>query len=166
MTFTNADLRANRIKVLAHGPITGAGTTMSTAGPRDRISIRSLRGAITFCNVDLLGRNEGNIEVMAFGNIDLTGGELATGRYIDVIAGLGGTGSAILASATLRNNFGKDGHITVDAAHGSGQIDIVNATLIDDDKPATVNDVSTLNSREQTPHQGFVNTVGVPALDT
>jgi len=166
MTLSNSDLRANRVKASIQGTITGSLTTVSTTGPRDRISIRSVQGDVIFCKVDLLGRNEGNVEVLAFGNIDLTGGEYATGRYIDVRAGLGGAGSAVLRAATLRNNFGKDGHITVAAAQGSGQVDIEDATLIDDDKPTTVNDVSTINGRELAPHQGFNNTVGVPGLDT
>jgi hypothetical protein len=166
LSLSSSDLRANRIRILTDGPISGDLSTATTSGPRDRISIRSLKGAVNFCKVNLLGRNEGNIEVIAFGDVNLTGSELATGRYIDVRAGLGGTGNAILTSATLRNNFGKDGEITVTAAGGAGQIDIAGATLIDDDKPVTINDVSTLNGRQQTPHQGFNNTAGVPGLDT
>jgi hypothetical protein len=166
MTFCDSTLLAARVRILIQGEITGDFSTIRSFSPRDRILIRSFASNVIFCQVQVLGDVEGRIQVLAFGDVDLTQSELATGRYITVQAGLGGAGQVILTKATLRNDFGKPGDIVVEAAGGAGPVDITDAILIDDDKPVTVNDVSEINGREQVPHQGNNNTVGTPDLDT
>jgi hypothetical protein len=86
-----------------------------------------------------------------------------------VNSGLGavcvGPTDTLLVDATLDNGFGKLGEIRVTARGGQSPITIDGATLVDDDvrKPG---DVSTLNGREQVPHTGFNDVVGVPATDS
>jgi hypothetical protein len=166
LTFSDSTFEAGRIRMLIQGEILGDLSTIRTASPRDRILIRSFQSNVIFCDVDVLGDVEGNINVLAFGDIDLTQSTLSIGRDINILAGLGGTGQVIMRNTTVRNDFGKPGDIVVEAAGGAGQVDIADATLIDDDKPATVNDVSEINAREEAPHTGFNNTVGTPDLDT
>jgi hypothetical protein len=166
LEFSDSTFEAGRIRMLIQGEILGDLSTIRTASPRDRILIRSFQSNVIFCDVDVLGDVEGRIDVLAFGDIDLTASTLSIGRDINILAGLGGTGQVVMKNTTVRNDFGKPGDIIVEAAGGAGQVDIVGATIIDDDKPATVNDVSEINSREEAPHEGFNNTVGTPNLDT
>jgi len=163
INLASSTLLAARVRVFAQGDITGDATIVQTASPRDRITVRSFGGSVVFCNVDLLGDVEGHMLVQAAIDVDLTGSELSIGRNITVIAG---TGNVLLTGATLRNDFGKRGEIVVEANGGAGQVEIGNATLIDDDKSASDNDVSEINGREETPHEGNNNTVGTPNLDT
>jgi hypothetical protein len=159
-------LEAGRIRITGDGDIIGDFSTLRSESPRDRIWVTSVEGNVLFCGVQMLGDVEGSIRVRACGDIDLTQGVLAIGRNIDIEAGLCGTGQVILNAASLRNDFGKKGDIEITAAGGAGQVDITGATLIDDDKSVSTTDVSEINGREETPHEGFNNTVGTPNLDS
>lgn len=163
INLVGSTLLAGRVRVFAQGDITGDATIVQTASPRDRITVRSFDGSVIFCGVQLLGDVEGHMLVQGAIDVDLTGSELSIGRNITVIAE---TGDVLLTGATLRNDFGKKGEIVVEANGGAGQVEIGNATLVDDDRSASQNDVSEINGREETPHEGNNNTVGTPNLDT
>ncbi len=81
-------------------------------------------------------------------NIELTAGEM-----ID------------LTNAVVSNLHGKPGEIEIEAGRGSGLVTIGGATLLDDQKGGQAPDVSEINGREQLPHTGHNNVVGVPAMD-
>lgn len=62
--------------------------------------------------------------------------------------------------ASIRNDFGKRGDITIVADEGTKTINICGTTLVDDGP-----DVATLNNRSTEPHTGFNNVVGTPDVD-
>lgn len=166
MNLCQSTIEAQRVRITIDGDMTVDGALIRARSPRDRIEIESKNGNIQFCGGRVLGDVEGRIMIDACGDIDLTQAEVATGRNISIDAGLCGAGQVILTEASVRNDFGKRGEIEITAAGGAGQVDITNATLIDDDRSASQSDVSEINDREQTPHEGFNYTVGTPSLDS
>jgi hypothetical protein len=70
------------------------------------------------------------------------------GRHLDPLVG-----------ATVRNDFGKRGRITILADEGNGQVKI-GATVVDDGP-----EVSSINGRAELPHEGFANVIGPADLD-
>ncbi len=151
--LVRSNLKGNRVKLLVQGSITGSQTSIISTSPRDRIIILSAGGDVDLgaCGNGVQGGNEGRVRIEAFGNLDLRGTQVATGEDIRIRGGTGGSGSVTLAGATLRNDFGKPGDITVDAADGTGPIDIQGATIIDDNRPARTNGIATLNGRNVLP---------------
>lgn len=169
-TILRSNFLGHVIKLKVKGTITGIDNTLVTRGPRDQIDVKSLAGDALLCCDTFDGHNEGNVAINAFCQVNLTQSEVTTGEYITVNSGLGGAlcqtpTNTLLVDATLDNDFGKLGEIAVTARGGQSQIDISGATLVDDDvrKPG---DVSKLNGREEIPHTGFNNVVGVPATDS
>ena len=186
ISLSGSSLRGHRVKITADGTVSGSGFSVQNGAGRPHFDVRSLHGDVVFGSAasggtsiggpkcgpgnsggggGVNGTNEGRARLFVCHNVDLTGFSIKTGRYIIIQAGLCGTGNVNLTDATLNNDFGKPGEIIVTAAGGAGQITIIGATLIDDDAPANVPDVASLNGREAVPHTGFNNVVGVPNLD-
>jgi len=166
MNLCQSTIEAQRIRVVVDGDIIADGAVVRTRSPRDRIHLESRNGDIIFCGGQIIGDVEGRMTIEACGEIDLSGVELAIGRNIIIDSGLCGAGDILLVGASVRNDFGKRGEIEITAAGGAGQVDITDATLIDDDRSANKNDVSEINGREQLPHEGHNNTVGTPSTDS
>jgi hypothetical protein len=184
--LSGSSLRGHRIKITADGTVSGTGFNVQNGSGRPHFDVRSLHGDVVFgsgatsggpsnggpkCTGPggggggVNGTNEGRARLFVCHDVDLTGFTIKTGRFIIIQGGLCGTGTVNLTDATLNNDFGKPGEIVVTAAGGAGQINITGATLIDDDAPVNVPDVSSLNGREATPHNGFNNVIGVPNMD-
>jgi hypothetical protein len=161
--ITKSNILGHIVRVSIQGNITSALNTIVTRGGRDLVDIRSIAGDTQLCCDNMGGGNESTTFISSFGAIDLQSTEINRAEGITVTSGLGGTGDTNLLKATLDNDFGKRGEIVVTAANGNGTVNIQDATLIDDDTKGP--DVSTINGREQLPHQGHNNTVGTPATD-
>lgn len=131
-----------------------------TPTPASRTSTPTPTGPIptpTPCCNTVKGGVESSVFMSAVGDVDVTGDHYLVGEDITITAG----GNVDLTHATLRNDFGKCGEIVVTAG---SQITIQGTTLVDDDCRGQP-DVSSLNGREETPHTGFNDVVGFPAVD-
>jgi hypothetical protein len=156
------------MEVLAVGDIFSFNnTTFRTHGPRDFITIRSTAGNVLLpCGVIVRTGNEGDLVIESFGRIDLWGADIRVAEHIVITSGVGPGLAAVPAadvnatSATIRNDFGKDGQIVVTADEAQQIIDITDATIIQEGP-----EVAELNGRRALPHTGFNNVVGVPAVD-
>ena len=186
INLSGSSLRGHSVKITADGTISGTGFSVQNGSGRPHFDVRSLHGDVVFGNGatsggpsiggpkcsgpgggggGVNGTNEGRARLFVCHNVDLTGFTIKTGRFIIIEGGLCGSGTVNLTDATLNNDFGKPGDIVVTAAGGAGQINITGATLVDDDTPFHLPDVSSLNGREATPHTGFNNVIGVPNVD-
>ncbi len=163
LDISRSSFLGNQVKGRIRGRVTAVNSSIITRGKRDRITIESQTSDVIACCDCFLGEIEGKIFIDADGEVDLSRSTLSTGQVIDIESGKSGVGATTLIQSTLSNDFGKKGDIKVLAAKGNDGIEIQDATLIDDDRRGV--DVSTLNKREQVPHEGFNNVTGTPLVD-
>lgn len=169
LTLTKSNLVGHVVKVKVLGPITAVGNTVVTRGPRDLIDVRSLKGDALLCCDEMSGHNEANFFASAFCQVNLTQSQVNVGENIKVTSGIGGGScttptNTLLTDATLDNDFGKLGDITVTAANGTSGIAIDGATLIDDDVTHP-GDLAKLNGCETLPRSGCPHVTGTAAVD-
>jgi len=169
LTLTHSNLVGRVVKVKVLGAITAVSNTVVTRGPRDLIDVRSLKGDALLCCDEMDGHNEANFFASAYCQVNLTQSQVNVGENIKVTSGIGGTScvgptSTLLTDATLNNDFGKLGDITVTAANNTSGIDIDGATLVDDDvmKPG---DLAKLNGCEALPRSGCPHVTGTAVTD-
>ncbi len=207
ITVTNSTLTGHHIKVQGVGTVTFTKSKLETQSPLDEVRIESFMGDVLFgangggnsgdcCGMSggggntVVGGNESNLYVSAFGKIDASNINVLIAELICLRSGVtnfNALGQAACApcqdspsssvslvpatidvtDASIRNDFAKPGDIRICADEAHSTITLTGATLIDDDT-SMVNDVSELNGCEQVPRTQppCVNLIGSPATDS
>lgn len=209
ITATDSTFKSRHMKIEGQGDVTFTRTKLITNSPNDYIEIRSdmanvLLGTSTggggpgldCCGFggggdgnDVVTGKEGNLYILAFGRIDLSGANVLVSEFICGRSGVpdpantnilnacsmadapctGGAAAPIpagidLTDASIRNDIGKPGDISFCADESRGTIGIGGATLIDDNTSA-VEDYSDLNGCSAPPRSGCPNVSGTAATD-
>ncbi len=182
-----SSFKSRRMSITAVGDVTFTQSKITSVGPSDKIEITSTAGNVKLgtgappaggecCGMSGGGGNtvvsgvEGELFVSAFGLIDFTAANVLVAENISLTSGVGAGPASVPASidltdASLRNDFGKPGEITVLADEGVATITIAGATLIDDQPNGQPDDLSTLNGCSTTPRSGCPNVAGTAATD-
>ncbi len=190
---SDATWKARKMFVTGVGDIELSSMALVTNSPIDKITITSTMGNVDLagtgcesspvcgnqcdpgggggsCGVNISMGVEGDLEISAFGFVDLKFATVLVAQNIHITSGVGAGPASVPAqietnSATLRNDFGKKGEIVLLADETLETIDISNAILVDDDPSPSTPDVAELNGCEVTPRTPCPNVVGTPALD-
>jgi hypothetical protein len=166
ITSTNSTFKSGNLFVTAVGDILMRTTHIISVSPRDDIHIESTHGNVCLpCDDDISGGNESNLRVLAFGFIDMPAIKILIAENIVITSGVGAGAASVdahidLTGATINNNYGKMGAITITADEGLAQVTILDAIIIQEGSG-----VATINDRSTLPHQPFNNIVGVPQID-
>ena len=163
---TNSTFKSGNLFITSVGDILMRTTHIITVSPRDDSRIESTHGNVCLpCDDDISVGNESSLKIFAFGFIDLPAIKILVAQNITITSGVGAGAASVdahidLTGATINNNFGKPGSITITADEGHGQVTILDAIIIQEGPG-----VATINDRSTLPHQGFNNIVGVPQID-
>lgn len=164
---TNSTFKSGNLFITSVGDILMRTTHIITVSPRDDSRIESTHGNVCLpCDDDISGGNESNLRILAYGFVDVPAIKILIAENITITSGVGNGAASVdahidLTGATINNNFGKTGSITITADEGHGQVTILDAIIIQEGPG-----VATINGRSTLPHQGFNNIVGVPQIDS
>jgi len=205
ITGTGSTLKSRHIEIEAQGDVVFSASSLLTNSPIDTITIRSDMGNVILgvnshgggntdcCSVNarndgdsVVSGNEGNLYILAFGRIDLSGSNIVVAEDIcgrsgvddvpalsrsDACGPCPGAGAMAtvpadidLSTASIRNDIGKPGDIVFCADETRATIDIDQSLLIDDDVNGP--DLSELNGCATKPRSGCPNVTGTPNVDS
>jgi hypothetical protein len=203
VTISVSELKSRHLTVNGVGDVTVSNSKLVTNSPTDFIRITSTMGDVDLgdggggnqgdcCGMgggggnDIVSGSEGNLFILAFGRVDLSGANVLVAENICGRAGVsdfnntdacsatcsGGVAAGVaadvdLTNASIRNDIGKNGHIRFCADETRTLLDIDGAVLIQEDT-SQVNAVSRLNECEVVPRTDppCTNVVGTPTTDS
>jgi hypothetical protein len=181
VTVSGSELKSRHLTVNGVGDVTVSRSKLVTSSPIDFIRITSTMGDVDLGagggGNDFVSGNEGNLYVLAFGRIDLSGANVLVAENICGRAGVsdfnntdpcstacsGGVAAGVpadvdLSDASIRNDIGKNGHIRFCADETRTLLDIDGAVLIQED-------TSQVNAVPRT-DPPCTNVVGTPTTDS
>ena len=198
ITVTDSQFKGRQITVKGQGDVSFVKTKLITNSPIDLITIVSVGGNVNLgagipgfgdcCGFggggnSVISGSEGNLSIMAFGQVNLSTVNILVAENICVRSGVsnvatqgacdpcsGGSAASPPADidatgASIRNDFGKRGEIELCADEARTTIAVGGAVLIDDNT-GPVEDVAELNGCETLPRSGCPNVSGVPDTDS
>jgi hypothetical protein len=198
-------LECRHVEIEAQGDVVFSASKILTTSPTDLVTIRSDLGNVLLgtssgaptgtdcCTAgkerdgnSVISGSEGNLYILAFGRIDLSGIDVVVSEFIcgrsgvddvgalsagDACGACPGSGAAAsvaadidLSNATIRNDTGKRGEIVFCADETRAAIDLDHVVLIDDDVSSTP-DLAELNGCETKPRSGCPHVVGTADTD-